>query len=522
MQRSDPGRAGVIPSDMDQADTTRILVYLIVLGAAFLATLIVAMRPVEAQTRRLARAAAVFLALSWLLVARTEAARLLTSSALVTIVNDQQPVLATLWWLAFAWTVKLGLDRFVWRNLQARGMPVPKLLTDVVHAIVFTVAIFGILSFVFDQPVAGLLATSGIVAIVVGLALQSTLSDVFSGIALNIERPYRAGDWIQLDKDTVGEVVEINWRATRLRTRLGNELIMPNSIVAKAQIINYHYPIKHYRASVTVGLNYSLPPARAKSVLRAAALRAPLVLTDPSPWVRIKEFADTSIVYEIMYWVDGYAADLDAHDQVATNMWYALDAAGIEVPFPRKDVYLFREPAARPDPGPRDLISRIDLFEALSIAECEMLAAGMERIEVPAGTAVVTQGESGESLYVVAEGVLYVGINFEGRGRHIVARLGPGELFGEMSLLTGEPRSATVVTETAAVLYGVAKPVMAEILGRNPGTAERLGRVLAERKLATQDFARALPMRERNEMVWSQGQAIVQRIFAFFGIKAKN
>ncbi len=186
-------------------------------------------------------------------------------------------LLSALWWLVLGLFLFLALEGVIWRALQARSIAPPKLLVDLVRALVFVVAVFGALSALFDQTLTGLLATSGVVAIVLGFALQSTLADLFSGIALNLERPFRVGDWLKLDSGIVGQIVQTNWRATHLRTLDGNDVVIPNSRMAAAQLTNFDLPAKSLRQTIAVPLPGDVSPARVQRVLVAAAMRHPRV-----------------------------------------------------------------------------------------------------------------------------------------------------------------------------------------------------------------------------------------------------
>jgi len=221
------------------------------------------------------------------------------------------------------------------------AQPVPKLLKDVVGALIYLGALFAIVALVFVQPVTSLLTTSGVVAVVLGLALQNTLGDVFSGIALNMEHPYRQGDWIQLDNGFEGEVVEINWRATHLRSRDDTEIVQPNSSMATARIVNYHYPNKTYAFSVQLRLDYKLPPLRAKAILKAAALAYENVKTDPAPIPQVWDFEESTVLYNVKVWVDDFAQHPSHADAVYCKIWEHLRWAGVDVAYPQRSVHLY-------------------------------------------------------------------------------------------------------------------------------------------------------------------------------------
>jgi small-conductance mechanosensitive channel/CRP-like cAMP-binding protein len=400
-------------------------------------------------------------------------------------------VVSSFWWLSLAVLAIRITEVLLWRGLFSAQV-VPKLLKDVLGAAYFIVAVFGIVAFVFEQPVTGLLATSGVVAVVLGFALQNTLGDVFSGIALNMEHPYRQGDWIQLDSGIEGEVVEINWRATHLRSRMDTEIIEPNAGMATARIVNFHYPDAIYAFTIQVRLGYRVPPARAKAVLKAAALACDQVLRDPAPIPRILSFEESYVVYDLKVWVEDYGEHPDHLNDVLTKVWEHLRWADISVAFPQRDIHLYEQEEREEykSLAVADLLSQIDLFASLQEDETSALAAQLDMRQIKAGQMIVEQGAAGSSLYVIAEGLLEVRVRFdEDDAERVVAKVGPGECFGEMSLLTGAPRSASVVALTDAVIYKIEKIHLEPLLKARPQIAESLVELLSRRQEATQAIA---------------------------------
>jgi len=315
--------------------------------------------------------------------------------------------ISVIWWLTLANVSLHATEVLLWRGLFST-QTVPKLLKDVVGALYYIIALFAIVGFVFEQPVTGMLATSGVVAVVLGFALQNTLSDVFSGIALNMEHPYRQGDWIRLDTGFEGEVVEINWRATHLRSRQDTEIIQPNSAMATARLINFHYPDRSYAFNVQVRLAYDAPPARAKAALKAAALACERVHRHPGPIARILGFEESFVLYDLKVWVSDFAEHPNALDEVYTRIWEHLRWAGISVAFPQRDIHIYEE-QARDETASlavRELLNRVDLFTSLEDDEKSTLAAKLQQRRLRAGQRIVEQGAEGSSLFVIAEGLL--------------------------------------------------------------------------------------------------------------------
>jgi small-conductance mechanosensitive channel len=233
--------------------------------------------------------------------------------------------LEAIWWLGAAWLAAGFLRAFVVLGRQPRES---KLVQDLLAGLIYLVATFAIIAYVFDFPVKGLLATSGALAIIIGLALQSSLGDVFSGIVLNIERPYRVGDWIILDDTLQGRVIETNWRATHILTGNQDVAIIPNSIIAKSRLVNCSTPTKTHGTSIRVKLEPSLTPAAGCNLLNEMLLGSTQILWTPEPTVTIKDVSAEMIDFEIFYAVADIGAVDRAQNELFERIYRAVSAAG--------------------------------------------------------------------------------------------------------------------------------------------------------------------------------------------------
>jgi small-conductance mechanosensitive channel/CRP-like cAMP-binding protein len=326
-----------------------------------------------------------------------------------------------------------------------------------------------------------LLTTSAVGAVVVGFALQDTLGNLFSGLAIQIEKPFRVGHWIAIG-DREGQVQEITWRATKLRTVAGEFLIVPNGIISKEAILNYSEPTITTRMEVEVGCSYSVPPNDVKAVLQSALLDVPLVLRTPPPTVLVKDFAASSVNYLVQFWISDYALQEHARDQVRTHIWYALRRANIEIPFPIQ-VEMSREELPQRSEG--DVLSAaarlgaIDLFAPLPQESRVALSRTAQDHIFAAGEAIVRQGDSGNSLYIVLSGRVRVVLEPSGQE---VAVTEAGGFFGEMSMLTGEPRTATVRAIGDVRVLEITADRFREVALERPGLVEHVSSVVAERR----------------------------------------
>lgn len=417
----------------------------------------------------------------------------------------------TLWWIALALFAFTLLERFVWTSFAQRGVQVPKLLIDVVRAVVFVFMALGLISALFEETITGLLAASGVFAVVMGFALQSTLADLFSGIAINLQRPYRVGDWIEIDDGAIGLVVEMNWRATQLRSPQGNTIVLPNSKLAAAKIVNFNMPTPRHRSEIAIGLNARVPPGVARDVLERAALKATAVLNDPAPLAQIKSMEDWRIQYAVHFWVDGYA-DIDViRHEVSNSIWYALDVLGLG-PWNENS-----EAAATTSRAER-LVGYVDLFRDLEPELRARLAAALRPRMVKPGETIMREGEAGDSIFIVELGAIEVAVAVAERGPRTMARLGTGDFFGEMSLLTGDPRSATLTAMCEGKVWELSRDAFEPILREQPMIADRLSRIMAKRRLANTMLISSLSQQERQDAEQQWPDDILSRIRRLFSL----
>lgn len=333
-------------------------------------------------------------------------------------------------------------------------------------------------TFIFGEE---FLATSAVGAVVVGFALQDTLGNAFAGLAIQSEKPFNIGHWITVGEHE-GRVAEVTWRATKLRTKTGNFVIVPNSEVGKAAITNYSEPAAPMRLSVDVGVHYDAPPNRVKAVIKAAITNCPLVLKAPAADAMVHEFADSAITYRVRFWIEDFELDEEAADQVRASIYYAFKRHGLEIPYPIQVEYsrdLPPDDSSARLAGCERLLAGIELFAPLSASERATIAAGMKVVEYADGEAIVREGATGHSMFVVESGRVTVRLEESGRE---VASLDAGDYFGEMTMLTGDPRTATVVASGDVTVLEIDADVFRHLADVNPQAVERVGVAAAARR----------------------------------------
>ena len=348
---------------------------------------------------------------------------------------------------------------------------------------VTVVVMFGIIGTVLLRE--QLLTTSAVGAVVVGLALQDTLGNFIAGLAIQIEKPFRVGQWVQFG-DREGQVQEITWRATKLRTKAGQFLIVPNNVIAKEPVLNHSEPIVPTRVDVEVPASAATPPNEVKRAIREAVANSPLAMKAPEPQVLIAAFGASSVDYLIQFWIEDYAIDRQARDQVRSNVWYALRRYNIEIPYPIQ-VQMEREEVpvltAQHVTAAAEYLAAVDLFSTLTPEQRLALARAGSQPLFAAGEAIVRQDAEGDSMFVVLTGQARVVLEPSDQE---VAVIPTGGFFGEMSLLTGDRRTATVKAIGDVTVLEIAAKNFRELALANPHLLDHISNVVADRRTGLQ------------------------------------
>ena len=380
------------------------------------------------------------------------------------------------------------LRRWFWelwfeRNHQQKA---PKFLSQISGLFIFIAAVLVVFGGVYGHSIEGVVFGSTVVVGIVGFAMQDLLGNIIAGVALELGKPFKTGDWLVVDSKHA-EVIEVNWRSTRLRTNDDIYLDIPNKTIVGATITNLSYPTRQHALRITVGFEYSTPPNFVKDIMAVAVAEAPGVLVTPPPKVFLKDFADSAVLYEIKFWLDDEARYSDILDSIRTNIWYAAQRHKITIPFPIRTLQIDRPKARRQDAltTARATVRKQAFLQLLDEAQVDKLLAHARLLRFGRGEKVILQGAAGESMFILLGGEAEVFIDVNGQHTR-VATLHTGDYCGEMSLLTGEPRSATVIARTDCEMWEIDKPVMAELLQENEPLVLKLGELLAQRRMETE------------------------------------
>lgn len=405
-------------------------------------------------------------------------------------------------WVAGACAVVAALDVFFWDWFVARLIrrPVPRLLKSALALAIALVAITGIVGVVFERDVTGIWATSSALGVVFGFAMRSTLQDLFTGIAMNVDGSLKAGDWIQLHGNQAagvhyGQVLEIAWRTTHIKLENNNIMIVPNSVMGAMPVTNFAHAGHTSRLQTEIVIDFDVPPERARRILLAgtrAAAAARIILAEPAPDVMVGEPNERGVTYRIRFWGKVSERSPTAmQDAVMTELLHHLRVAGLTPAYPKEDMFVARRPKRLLDHASVqdrvEVLSRTEFFgRTLDADELLRLAEAVEPQVFPAGLALVSQGEPGASMFVVVEGCLDVQVQRPEAARPIrVNQVMAGQIFGEMSLLTQEPRSASVIAATDVVAYEITQAIFETLLFARPALAEQVSDIVARHRVRT-------------------------------------
>lgn len=390
---------------------------------------------------------------------------------------------AALWWILVALTIGTvgALGDAAVNRLRGQGQRRASFAVHAIWIAAFGCAALGMASFVFELPVSAIFATSSIVAVVLGFALQATLSDLLSGIALNVEKPFRIGHWVAIGDNAPGRVVEMNWRATRIQPKSGDLVVYPNSMLTRTRIVNFDAPARSHRVTFEIKLDNDESPMRAEEILQAATLSAVGVKRDPPPSVEVASFGDWSISYRVIFWIDDFSTENAVLSRVLKAIWTHLSWAGISRPIPTSYVSVDRPRAEDEREELARLLARMPVFKPLAESERLYLASMLRPSYAARGSRLIAQGEEGRSLFIIREGLFRIRVTLDGTERD-VAELHPGDYFGEASLLTGAPRNASVEALTDGAVFELDKAAVADLLAKRSEVAEELARALADRE----------------------------------------
>ncbi len=426
--------------------------------------------------------------------------------------------------------VSLGMTLLFRILLPRVGLPLPRILIDLLTA-VGVIVVFIVVGKRAGFSVAGLITTSAVLTAVIGFSLQDTLGNVMGGLSLQLDKSVSVGDWVSLGPgQATGRVIEIRWRYTAIETRAWETVIVPNGALVKSHVTILGRRIGEpsmLRRHIELFVDFRTPPTEVLAAIRdALAKPIPNVAQEPQPQALFFGIRDSFAVYAARYWLTDLAADDPTDSAVRVRLWFALRRAGIPMSIPASAVFLTHETPERDERKASDeheqrlrALATVDLFSGLAGTQREALAEELIFMPFAAGETVTREGETDDGLYILIEGQASVRIGTARDGRE-VATLGAGQFFGEMSLMTGEARTATVVATSDLVTYRIDKPAFEAILRASPGLADQIAETLVARRTAL-TAARDEHDDVRRTRLEHAKRDLVAKIRGFFGIDSR-
>lgn len=405
-----------------------------------------------------------------------------------------------------------------WYKIR-RGAVLPKITRDLFLIVSYALIALVLLHTRGGVNLVGLITTSAVLTAVIGLAAQNVLGNLFAGISIQASHPYRLGDWIQYG-DHTGKVVGLNWESTRLKTFDDEMIIIPNADIAKSVLKNHSLPTIRHAMKINVNVEYGASPDKVRKVLLNTIGEESRILQEPAPVIRVREYADFAITYQIRFFYNDFGTDPDLRAAVLDKIWYALRRNNIKIPYPVRDVRhshierRFEEcEAQRLRNRALAEIGNVPIIKPLSAQSKQMLADNLKIEEYGPNEMIVRQGDAGDSLYIIHKGACDVDVVTGNSPPARVATLIPPSFFGEMSLLTGEPRSATVKCRTDTIVFSINRTLFKDILIGHPEVSETLANVLSIRQAET-----AGAIEKQSEEFKNHTRRLLGKIRSFFGI----
>lgn len=439
--------------------------------------------------------------------------------------NDLDPPVNLWFGVAAAIALSCAIIRIVfyltvemWYRVRLRAK-LPKITRDLFLIISYAVMIFVVLRTKGGVNLVGLITTSAVLTAVIGLAAQNVLGNLFAGISIQLSQPFKIGDWIQYGEHT-GKVINVGWETTRLKTFDDEMIIIPNLDISKSVLKNHSLPTPRHAMKIEVGADYSIAPGKVCDVLHGVCREEPRILETPAPVARVKNYSDFAITYVVRFFYEDFGNDPDLRASVMDKIWYAFRRNDIKIPYPIRDVrhsHIERKfecaENARLRKEALSKLGSVPILKPLSSESKDILANHLSIEAYGRNEIIVKQGEPGDSLYIIHRGACDVEVSSGNAPASKVATLLPPAFFGEMSLLTGEPRSATVKANCDTIVFAINKALFRDVLVAHPEISETLAEIVMIRHSETAEIASQHTDEYRN-----RASKLIGKIRTFFGV----
>jgi len=433
-------------------------------------------------------------------------------------------------WLSGGWLFNRLLGLLFWDALV--GMYTehhpPKMLVQISGIFVFFLTLSLIAHFVFDEPLTSILVTGGGLTIALGFGVQGLINDLFSSLAIQLDPPFKVGDFINVHhrylaaEGLIGRVEETNWRTTRMWTTDRNYIIVPNSYITTQILTNYSMPKSLSRFELNYTLDFAIPSDRAIRIFNAALLdsvgpKGPVA--SPKPTTILTGINSDGAVYKLKYFLEPkQVSPPKARNTINANVLHHLANAGMSPSYDKQDLFIGKMPKRQKswsdEEDRMDLLSNIALFKDFSGELLQAITDSFHLRELKPEEVLFNQGDDGDSLFVLVEGLLEVSSQVEDEKRHL-SFLRPGSFLGEMALLTGEKRSADVTSSTESLVGELTKESIMSLATENPEVLNKMTAVVAKRRLKNEEMW-ATSAKSHDEAVQQEEKSLMARVMNFF------
>ncbi|MBN1197151.1 MAG: mechanosensitive ion channel [Candidatus Aminicenantes bacterium] len=394
-----------------------------------------------------------------------------------------------------------------------RLLSVPRLLKDVVMFILYLSGILLIFNFYLNIKITVFLASSAVLTIVIGLALQDILGNIFSGITLNFERILKQGDWIEFGENE-GQIVQFGWRSIVIRDLDKNQLIIPNQSASKSDIKLFGDGQGHYFLRMEIGVSYRHAPDFVIATISEVLDGCDQVLKKPQANIYVLNFDQSAIVYQIRYAIRDYAERNRIASEIRRQVWYAFKRNGIEIPFPIRNVYIRREDSsALSNSEKAEILGKIPILQVLDPEKFNEIAAKAEEVLFGKGELIIREGSHSHYFYQIVSGSVEVNKN-----RARVALLKSGDFFGEISIVTGEMANASVYAAEQTKLLAISAQLFRSVVEMNHELAEKFAEVIVLRQQETSKLRSASGATAIMKSQTAAKGKLLERIIKYFGI----
>lgn len=405
-------------------------------------------------------------------------------------------VVATAMWL-FAVIVIFRLSNVIF---QERGEAtwhhnIPRLVKRL-PALIFAAAVFSyVLQNVWSLPLGEYVAALGLGSIAIAFALQDTISNLVSGLFIIFNRPFSEGEWIHIG-EMEGRVLTVTWRYTRIETRNGDLVVVPNGSIAQGSITNHSEPVKRTRVVQPIVVAYVNPPNKVKQMLMATMLETPGILTEPQPVVAVTSIDDPLMGYEVRFWIEDYADKPAIHNAFMTRVWYAARRFDVALPSPAFDLYHYDGPTIKRDaevtPAKiKEMLQGVATFAMLPEGDVDALSLSARYREYAQSEPITTVGAVDAGISVIICGRVRIVAPDESGAWQLVEELGPGGGFGEAGLFGRAVSAVTVTADEDVELIQIDYAAITAVINRYPQFAAAINEFVNRRRLAVERISNA-------------------------------